>query len=232
LQDDHFVSPIVRGMGRVKQQDYARDRILDDDELRVIWRTAEATERPFGDFIRFLLLTMTRRNEAAGMARSEVLPEGNWIIPAGRMKAKKEHVVPLSPAAKAIIDGMPKLGRYVFTTTGRGPIKGFANFKAKFDAAVLAKLRKQDPKAKPLPTWRLHDLRRTARSFMGRAKVLSEIAERCMAHVPRGVEGTYNRYEYLDEKRDAFEKLATLIERIVNPPTDNVVPLRSGEGAA
>jgi integrase len=166
------------------------------------------------------------------MARSEVLPEGNWIIPAGRMKAKKEHVVPLSPAAKAIIDGMPKLGRYVFTTTGRGPIKGFANFKAKFDAAVLAKLRKQDPKAKPLPTWRLHDLRRTARSFMGRAKVLSEIAERCMAHVPRGVEGTYNRYEYLDEKRDAFEKLATLIERIVNPPTDNVVPLRSGEGAA
>jgi integrase len=234
LQDDHFVSPIVRGMGRVRQQDYARDRVLSDDELRIIWRTAEATERPFGDFIRFLLLTMTRRTEAAGMTRSEVLPDGDWIIPAGRMKAKKEHVVPLSSAAKAIVDEMPKLGRYVFTTTIRGPIKGFGNFKAKFDAAVLAELRKQDPKAKPLPTWRLHDLRRTARSLMGKAKVLSEIAERCMAHVPRGVEGTYNRYEYLDEKREAFEKLAKLIERIINPAADNVASLdeRRAKGGA
>jgi hypothetical protein len=45
--------------------------------------------------------------------------------------------------------------------------------------------------------------------------------------VPPGVEGIYDRHHYLAEKRDAFAKLAEMVERIVNPPTDaNVVPLR------
>jgi integrase len=231
--DDDFVSPIRRGMGRINPQEHSRDRVLDDEELRVVWRTAEATEGPFGHLVRFLLLTVTRRNEAAMMARAEVLPDCNWIIPAGRMKGKREHVVPLSPAAKAVLGDVPNLGRYVFTTTGRGPIKGFGKFKAKFDAAVLADLRKDDPKAEPLPNWTLHDLRRTARSLMSRAKVSPDIAERVMAHKIGGIRGVYDRYEYLDEKRDALEKLAALIGIILTPKADNVVPLRSGtEGAA
>src|SRR5258706_5682773 len=128
-RDDDFLTPIRRGMGRVKMRETARDRVLSDDELRGVWRAAKAIEGPFGRFIQFLLLTATRRNEAADMVRDEVTPDGDWIIPAGRMKAKQEHVVPLSAAAKAIIDGMPKFGPYVFTVYGRGPIRGFAKFK-------------------------------------------------------------------------------------------------------
>jgi hypothetical protein len=45
-------------------------------------------------------------------------------------------------------------------------------------------------------------------------------------HVIGGVEGVYDGYEYLDEKRDALEKLAGIVERITNPPGGNVVPLR------
>jgi hypothetical protein len=59
------------------------------------------------------------------------------------------------------------------------------------------------------------DVRRTARTLLTRAGVPSEIAERVVA-----------------EKHDALTRLAALIERIVNPPPNNVVPLRSGEGAA
>src|SRR5258708_23334349 len=136
-RDDDFLTPIRRGMGRVKMRETAGDRVLSDNELRLIWHAAEATEGPFGCFIRFTLLTATRSNEAAEMVRDEVAPDGDWIIPAARMKEKQEHVVRLSSAAKAIIDGMPKLGRYVFTTNGRGPIKGFGTFKVTFDAAVL-----------------------------------------------------------------------------------------------
>jgi integrase len=224
-RDDDFLTPIRRGMGRVKMKDTARERVLSDDELRVVWRAANATEGPFGHFIRFLLLTATRRNEAAMMARDEVAPNGDWIIPASRMKAKQEHVVPLSPAAKAIIDGIPKLGRYVFTTNGRGPIKGFGTFKVTFDAAVLAELRKQNPKAKPLPNWTIHDLRRTARSLLSRAGINADIAERCLAHTIGGVRGTYDRYAYHAEKKHAFEALAAQVERIVNPPADNVASL-------
>jgi len=115
---------------------------LNDDEIRALWRATEAAEGPFGHLVRFLLLTATRRNEAARMTRGEVLPNDDWIIPAERMKAKQEHLVPLSPAAKAIIDGMPKLGSYLFTTGGRCPMRNFGKVKTGLDAAMLAEMRK------------------------------------------------------------------------------------------
>ena len=227
-RDDNFLTPIRRGMGRVKMKETARDRVLSDNELRIIWRAAEAMKGPFGRFIRFTLLTATRRSEAAMMARDEVAPDGDWIIPASRMKAKQEHVVPLSPAAKAIIDGMPKVGHYVFTVNGRGPIRGFTKFRAALNAAVLNDLRKLDPEAKPLPNWTIHDLRRTARSLLSRAGVNADIAERCLAHTISGVRGVYDRHAYHAEKKHAFEALAEQVERIVNPPAANVLPLRKG----
>jgi hypothetical protein len=73
--------------------------------------------------------------------------------------------------------------------------------------------------------WQHRDLRRTAKTLMKRAGVSTDISERCLAHVIGGVEGVYDRYDYLREKRDAFDRLATLVERILNPPGDNVVPL-------
>jgi integrase len=98
-RDDDFLTPIRRGMARTKLKETARDRVLNDDEIRALWRAAVAAEGPFGHLVRFLLLTATRRNEAARMTRNEVLPNGDWIIPAERMKAKQEHLIPLSPAA-------------------------------------------------------------------------------------------------------------------------------------
>jgi integrase len=223
-RNDDFKSPIVRGMGRVKSSEQARDRVLSDDELRVIWRAAENTPGPFGHCVRFLILAATRRNEATDMRRDEV-SNGDWIIPAERMKGKREHVAPLSPEAKAIIQGIPKLGPYVFTTDGRRPIRGFTKRKAMFDAAVLAEMRKRDPEVNPLPNWTLHDLRRTARSLMSRAGVSTDIAERCLAHVMGGVRGIYDRYAYHAEKKHAFEALAAQVDRIVNPPANVVTSL-------
>jgi hypothetical protein len=68
---------------------------------------------------------------------------------------------------------------------------------------------------------------------MSRAGIPTDIAERCLGHIITGVRGTYDRHAYINEKREAFEKLAKLISVILTPPADNVVPLRSGtEGAA
>jgi integrase len=169
-RDDDFMSPIVRGMARTQLKDYARDRTLSDDELRAVWRAAEAFPQPFGHFVRFLLLTATRRGEAARMTRDE-LAGGDWIISAARMKANEEHVIPLSKAAAAILAQMPLLGPYVFTLDGRRPSENFAPYKARLD------------EASGISGWRLHDLRRTARSLMSRAGVDADIAERCLAHV-------------------------------------------------
>ena len=57
-----------------------RERILTDDELRAVWQAAEASTGPWGAFIRFLLLTATRRNETARMVWTEVVGT-DWTIP-------------------------------------------------------------------------------------------------------------------------------------------------------
>ena len=75
--------------------------------------------------------------------------------------------------------------------------------------------------------WVVHDLRRTARSLMSRAGVPSDHAERCLGHVMPGVRGTYDRHEYYEEKRSAFEALAAQIDRIIRPQ-DNVVEIGRG----
>ncbi len=85
--------------------------------------------------------------------------------------------------------------------------------------------------------WRIHDLRRSVRTGMSGLKtpaghrVGADIAERVLGHVIGGVRGIYDRYAYLDEKREALELWAARIGEIVNPPPTNVVPLRPGAAA-
>jgi integrase len=201
-RNDDFRTPIVRGMGRVKPKDRERKRILTDDELRAVWRAAEASLEPFERMVRFILLTGARRTEAAAMAWIEL--NGEWILPAARSKTKVDLIRPLSKEARAAlpakVDGCCP---YVFTTDGTTPLSGYSKFKVAFD------------KACGVTGWRLHDLRRTARSLMSRAGVPTDHAERCLGHVILGVRGVYDRYEYLEEKRDAFNGLAALINSIV-----------------
>jgi hypothetical protein len=83
----------------------------------------------------------------------------------------------------------------------------------------------RDPTKVELKPWQHRDLRRTARTFMARMGVSNEVAEHCLAHALPTIQATYNRYAYLAEKRDAFERLANLVERIINP--DNVVAMTS-----
>jgi integrase len=223
---DDFRSPIVRGMARTKPKERARDRWLDDDELRAVWKAAEASNGPFGYLVRYILLTATRRSEAARMPDTE-LSGDDWTIPGARYKTKLDHVIPLSQAARDLLAKIPRIKgvEYIFTTDST-PISGFSKFKEEFDKTVTAELRKQDPKAKPLPRWTLHDLRRTGRSLMSRAGIDADHAERCLGHVIGGVRGTYDRHAYYDEKKQAFEALAAQIDRILNP-ADNVIPMRS-----
>jgi integrase len=218
-RSDDFRSPIVRGMARTSPQERARDRTLNDDELRAIWKAADELRTPFAAMLKFILLTGTRRNEAAQMRRSEI--DGDrWLIPAARYKTKKDLLVPLTPAALAVLAELPVInnpGGFVFTTGGDRPIAGFTRFKARFD------------QASGVTGWTIHDLRRTARTLMSRAGVDQDHAERALGHVIGGVRGVYDRHEFEAEKRRAFEALAALIERILTPQ-DNVVPLRgSGE---
>jgi integrase len=214
VREDDFVSPIIRGMSRTNTKERARSRILTDDELRAVWEVASATEGPFGALVKFLLLTTARRSEAARMRWTEIGADGLWTLPAGRSKTKVEVARPLSKAARVLLAEQPRFDScgYIFTSNGRSPVTNFSGWKTKLDAAS------------GVQGWRLHDLRRTSRSLLARAGVNADTAERCLGHATPTIRATYDRHQYVVEMQHAFEALAALIERLIEP-TDKVVPL-------
>jgi integrase len=138
--------------------------------------------------------------------------DGVWTLPAARNKTKVDLIRPLSRMALDQLEGS-KTSQFVFPTRNGKPITDFGKHKLKFD------------KASGVSGYTIHDLRRTARSLLSRAGVNADVAERCLGHVIGGVRGIYDRHEYFEEKKRAFEALASQIERIVNPQA-NVVPMR------
>jgi integrase len=225
-RDDLFNlnAAIVRVAPRASIKERARTRVLSDYELRTIWHALDRAGT-FGALLKTLLLTAQRKDEVTRMTRQEIGPDGTWTIPAERYKTKRPNHVPLSKEALAIVAGQPKIGDrdFVFASSAGTPFSAFGKRKVAFDEAVQAARDKNaDQPAQPIPNWRLHDLRRTAKTLMQRAGVRPDISERVLGHVIAGVEGTYDRYAYASEKRDALERLAAILERIVNPLSANV----------
>jgi integrase len=220
-RDETYVSPIARRMRRVKEQEHARSRILDDAELRQVWLAAEANGQ-FGAFIRLALLTAQRREKILSM-KWEDLTDGVWTVPHEGRQKQTGGELRLPTLALEIINAQPKVdgSPYVFPAQrGSGHLSGLSKRKRKFDCQVK------------IASWTTHDLRRTARSLLSRCPgVLSNVSERVLGHaVGNAVEKIYDRHSYTDEKGEALARLADLIERIVHPPKDNVRHLRGNRG--
>ncbi|MBV9828489.1 MAG: tyrosine-type recombinase/integrase [Alphaproteobacteria bacterium] len=226
-RDDRFTPPIVKGMARTRPKEIARDRVLAPDEIREIWPHLSGT---WGAFVKTLLFTAQRRSEVAGMSWSEIDEAGVWVIPAERYKTGVANVVPLSEEALTIIRAQPKVSGsdFVFASRAGTALPASGKPKATLDRAVDAARAKS---AGPMPNWRLHDLRRTAKTLMASAGVRPDISERVLGHVIAGVEGVYDRYSYANEKRDALERLASEINRILSPFPKNVVSLGKRQAA-
>ena len=228
-RDDDFRTPIVAGMARTSLRELTRDRILSDDEIRDLWSTLDDCKPDASArIVRVLLLSGARLNEIARLQWSEIDDASRTLtVPASRCKAKIDHTLPILPGVAALFPERAKdSGEFLFSTDGGdSPFSGFSKAKARLDKAIDGT--RVEKGLEPMRDWRLHDLRRTARSLMSRAGVTADIAERVLGHVLPGVRGIYDRHTFLAEKRDALEKLAALLEAIISPPADNVVPLRA-----
>jgi len=196
----------------------SRDRVLDDDEISAVWTAAETAGYPAGPLVQLLLLTAARRNEIADAQWSEIdLEKRELVIPAVRTKNKKEHIIPLSPMAVAILEALPRFphGDYIFTTTGgRRPVSGFTKMRQR-----IADMAQIEP-------WTYHDLRRTTATKLAEMNVEVHITEKILNHVAGklgGVAGIYNRYEYMKERRVALDSWARRLDKIVNQSTAEVV---------
>jgi integrase len=214
-----YVAPLVKGMRRTDPAKKERDRVLNDDELRMVWDVA-GQQSTYGAFVKMLLLTVQRADKVLSMRAEDIDADGTWTIPTAAREKGNIGKVRLPPAAVAILAALPRFADnpHIFAGRGQRHMSASGMFKAKFDAKLPS----------GMPNWRLHDLRRTARSLMSRAGVSSEHAERVMGHSIGGVEGIYDRHAYFDEKSAALAKLANLIDSIVSP---NVVSNGEAERA-
>ena len=192
-----------------------RERKHTDAELVKIWNAAGKLGGPYGPAFQLLILTGARREEIAQLRWSEV--EGDTINLSGaRTKNGEPHTIPLS-RPRDILAAMPRLGDFVFSTSGKLPVSRWSH--AKVDLDDLAGI------AEP---WVTHDLRRTVATGLQKLGVPLQVTESVLGHTGgsrAGVVGIYQRHDFAAEKRVALEAWgAHVIALIDGSNTGKVVP--------
>ena len=169
----------------------------------------------------FAILTATRTGEVIGARWSEINREEKlWIVPGGRMKAGKEHRVPLSDAALAIIDMMAKARQGEFVFPGRKPERPLN------DVALLRALRHMGH-----DQLTVHGFRSSFRDWAAeRTAFPAEVAEMALAHkITDAVERAYRRGDLFEKRRLLAEEWAKFCNSPIMP--DEVIPLHAGASA-
>ena len=159
-------------------------------ELPAFMRRLQTTNGESASALIFLILTATRTSEVLNASWAEI-NDGVWAIPAGRMKAGREHRVPLSPAALELLDWRPKTGPFVFTNAllGDRPMSNMS-------MAML--LRRAD-----MGHVTVHGFRSTFRNWAAECTSYPrEVCEHALAHqLPDKVEAAYLRSDLLARRR-------------------------------
>lgn len=218
----------------------AAARILSDDELFALWRAASRLPYPAGPAYQLLVLTALRLNEAVDASWPEFNTKDRiWVIPEDRMKGRnsgkkqaRAHAVPLTDDILSVLKVLPRwnVGRYLFSTTaGESPAWIGTKIKQRLDKRMLltlravARQRGENPAYATLPHFVNHDIRRTVRSHLSRLKITEEAREAILAHARPGIKGTYDHYDYLDEKREALQLWSARLREIVTSKPGNVM---------
>jgi integrase len=213
-REDSYAPPFGGVRSRVALQDRKRSRILNDAEIRAVWQAADAAGS-YGALIKLLLLTGQRLDKVRTMHWSDIAPDGTWTIRTEKREKGNAGALQLPKLAVDIVKAQLRLASNNHVFAGD---KGARFFRQDCKAAL--------DEASGVTDWRLHDLRRTARSMMSRCQIRPDIAEKVLGHAVGNIESIYDRHSYSEEKADALRKLAALIERIVHGPQGgNVVEL-------
>jgi integrase len=184
----------------------SRERVLTQDELRKLWRALG--DDAFSDVMRLLLLTGQRRNEIGKLQWSEVdLARKMIILAPARTKNSRQHELPLSAQALAIIARQPRRNSTEFVFGTRSGFTNWHGCKQELDARI------------GIAPYRIHDLRRTCATGMGELGVLPHVVEQALNHVSgakAGVAGTYNRSKMIDAVRQGLQAWSDHIDRITS----------------
>jgi len=210
-RDEELASPVI-GVERPAPEN-VRERVLDDNEIVRLWKALDEIGGPTAAAVQVLLLTGQRRNEIALLSWSEV-KDDVLELPAGRMKGRQGHVVPLSTQAAAIIASQRRIGERVFVHES----PHFDRLKRALDARMG-----------DTAPWVTHDIRRSVASGMARIGIAVPVIEKILAHRKgtfAGVVGIYQRHSFLPEMATAMQRWGDHVEQLVSGKPAKVLRLR------
>lgn len=215
-----------------------RDRALTQEELVALFeamRDAKGFSVENLLTVKLLLLLAVRKQELTAARQREFdFENGVWHLPAARTKTGIAVDIPLAPQA---VDALQDLCRLAKNRTGTTewllPARKMQHHHIPHIHentlnVALSKVKRVMP---DMESFCIHDFRRTARTHLSALGVDPHIAERCLNHKVKGVEGIYDRHAYFDERREALEQWAKFLETCEKGEDWNVVPIRKGKGA-
>jgi integrase len=194
-----------------------RSRALSQDELVTLFEAIRSSPTFGSDnllAIKLLLALCVRKGELLGARWQEFDLEGVtdsgplWQLPAARTKTGEVRTIPLVPAAVEWLQALRTLSagsEFVLPKRRRDPRPRVPHLGIDTLNAALQRVEHQ------LKPFTLHDLRRTARTHLAALGIRREVAERCLGHSLRGVEGTYDRHDYFAERRAALAQWTSLL---------------------
>lgn len=188
---------LLAAPSKVKKVEHHRALAIDD--MPAFMHALRQRDGMAARALEFTILTAARSGEVRGASWSEMdLEAGIWTVPAGRMKAGKEHRVPLSAAALQILKGLPRIekGDHAFYAPHGGQLS---------DMSLTAVMRRMEVDAVP------HGFRSTFRDWAGeRTHYPRELAEQALAHtLDNKVEAAYRRGDALDKRRQMMSDWAS-----------------------
>ena len=190
----------------VRQEEKRRERVLNDAELRAIWKATEG-DGDYARIVRLCLLTGCRREEMGGLRWDEVDID-RLVIARDRMKGDSTHEVPLLAMIAATLPERPEGSEgCVFGRRGMG-FSGWSKSKQALEAKITGTGVK-------MSTWGLHDLRRTFSTRLHDAGIEPIVVEALLAHKQQGVAAIYNRASFREAKSAALNRWHAILAGII-----------------
>ena len=218
-------------LGDAGGKEEARERALGRDELAKLFQAMKlargfSVENDLS--IRLLLLLCVRKMELCAARKEEFdLPAGIWHLPGERSKTGKPIDIPLPVLA---VEWLQQLFDLAGPSGWLLPARKMQHRMVPHihEGTIGTALGKVKPHMPDVADFTIHDLRRTARTHLAELGVDPVVAERCLNHKIKGVEGIYNRHDYLNERRDALNKWAGLLDSLDKGEAYNVMPITKG----
>ena len=175
-----------------------RDRVLTNDELKLVLARAKAEDSNFNRIVQLLIYTGQRRGEIAALRAEWIDFENKTItLPSAITKNKRVHCFPFCSLTEEVL----KSGRtegLLFPARGKDtPFNGWGKTKIAFDEECL------------IEPWTLHDLRRTFATNLAALGTPVHITEKLLNHISgstSGIVAVYQRHAYIDEMREAIKR--------------------------